>query len=375
MKGTEGVGTQSQGKAKDGVADDGTVVATVAEVRQETSAVKLVRLRVPTKRIEGGDFTFRPGQWVDFYAPGVDKPGGYSIASSPSTLVRDGTFDVAAKQSRTNGTSHWIQDRAKAGDEVRVRVGGKFFMSDEDAKSPLLMVAGGIGISPLCAMLEMLIDDAQRRAGAGGGEVSDCAGPPGRAKGHLRAVLLYSEKTEHALSGRVRDIVRRSNGAVECVFHRTGTGKATVSAKAKFEAMATAELHAHLAAVGMDLGLDMMTKPELVDLATASLTVNPEVNGSAPASPVKFRRDQTEAEHWDDADLRGQGAITRDGRIDKKELGRAIDRLHAAAAEEGRSRMDVVAFLCGPPKMSDAMEKTLLKLGLPKQNVRLERWW
>jgi ferredoxin-NADP reductase len=37
--------------------------------------------------------------------------------------------------------------------------------------------------------------------------------------------------------------------------------------------------------------------------------------------------------------------------------------------------MDVVAFLCGPPKMSDAMEKTLLKLGLPKQNVRLERWW
>lgn len=375
MKGTEGVGTQSQGKAKDGVADDGTVVATVAEVRQETSAVKLVRLRVPTKRIEGGDFTFRPGQWVDFYAPGVDKPGGYSIASSPTTLVRDGTFDVAAKQSRTNGTSHWIQDRAKAGDEVRVRVGGKFFMSDEDAKSPLLMVAGGIGISPLCAMLEMLIDDAQRRAGAGGGEVSDCAGPPGRAKGHLRAVLLYSEKTEHALSGRVRDIVRRSNGAVECVFHRTGAGKAAVSAKAKFEAMATAELHAHLAAVGMDLGLDMMTKPELVDLATASLTVNPEVNGSAPASPVKFRRDQTEAEHWDDADLRGQGAITRDGRIDKKELGRAIDRLHAAAAEEGRSRMDVVAFLCGPPKMSDAMEKTLLKLGLPKQNVRLERWW
>ena len=248
-------------------------------------------------------------------------------------------------------------------------------MSDEDAESPLLMVAGGIGISPLCAMLETLIDDAQRRAGAGGGEVSDGAGPPGRAKGHLRAVLLYSEKTEHALSGRVRDIVRRSNGAVECVFHRTGAGKAAVSAKAKFEAMATAELHAHLAAVGMDLGLDMMTKPELVDLAVASLTVNPEVNGSAPASPVKFRRDQTEAELWDDADLRGQGAITRDGRIDKKELGRAIDRLQAAAAEEGRSRMDVVAFLCGPPKMSDAMEKTLLKLGLPKQNVRLERWW
>ena len=377
MKGTEGVGTQSQGKAKDGVADDGTVVATVAEVRQETSAVKLVRLRVPTKRIEGGDFTFRPGQWVDFYAPGVDKPGGYSIASSPSTLVRDGTFDVAAKQSRTNGTSHWIHDRAKAGDEVRVKVGGKFFMSDEDAESPLLMVAGGIGISPLCAMLETLLERSRPAGGARGEDGSDANG---RRKRHLRAVLLYSEKTEHALSGRVRDMALRSDGTFECVFHRTAAGRSTVAAKAQFEAMTTAELHAHLQSVGMDLGLDMMTKPELVDLAVASLTVVPNAS-STPASPAKppaklrDARQAEEAEQWDDSDTCGQGAITRDGRIDKKALGRAIDRLRAAAVSEGRSGTDVVAFLCGPPKMSDAMEKTLLKLGLPKRSVRLERWW
>ena len=88
-KGTDGSGTP-EGKATNGIGGDGTIVATVAEVRQETSAVKLLRLRVPTKSVEGGEFAFRPGQWVDFYAPGVDKPGGYSIASSPGQLARDG---------------------------------------------------------------------------------------------------------------------------------------------------------------------------------------------------------------------------------------------------------------------------------------------
>ena len=375
-KGTDGSGTP-EGKATNGIGGDGTIVATVAEVRQETSAVKLLRLRVPTKSVEGGEFAFRPGQWVDFYAPGVDKPGGYSIASSPGQLARDGTFDVACKQSRTQGTSHWIHDGAKPGDEVRVRVGGEFFMSTEDGDAPLLMVAGGIGISPLCAMLETLLERSRPAGGARGEDGSDANG---RRKRHLRAVLLYSEKTEHALSGRVRDMALRSDGTFECVFHRTAAGRSTVAAKAQFEAMTTAELHAHLQSVGMDLGLDMMTKPELVDLAVASLTVVPNAS-STPASPAKppaklrDARQAEEAEQWDDSDTCGQGAITRDGRIDKKALGRAIDRLRAAAVSEGRSGTDVVAFLCGPPKMSDAMEKTLLKLGLPKRSVRLERWW
>ena len=375
-KGTDGSGTP-EGKATNGIGGDGTIVATVAEVRQETSAVKLLRLRVPTKSVEGGGFAFRPGQWVDFYAPGVDKPGGYSIASSPGQLARDGTFDVACKQSRTQGTSHWIHDGAKPGDEVRVRVGGEFFMSTEDGDAPLLMVAGGIGISPLCAMLETLLERSRPAGGARGEDGSDANG---RRKRHLRAVLLYSEKTEHALSGRVRDMALRSDGTFECVFHRTAAGRSTVAAKAQFEAMTTAELHAHLQSVGMDLGLEMMTKPELVDLAVASLTVVPNAS-STPASPAKppaklrDARQAEEAEQWDDSDTCGQGAITRDGRIDKKALGRAIDRLRAAAVSEGRSGTDVVAFLCGPPKMSDAMEKTLLKLGLPKRSVRLERWW
>ena len=255
-------------------------------------------------------------------------------------------------------------------------------VATEDADAPLLMVAGGIGISPLCAMLETLLErerDSRPPGGARGEDGSDANDVSGRRKRHLRAVLLYSEKTDHALSGRVRDMALRSDGAFECVFHRTAAGRSTVAAKARFEAMTTAELHAHLQSAGMDLGLDMMTKPELVDLAVASLTVSSTPVPSTPASltarPKKDASAASEAEQWDDSDTCGQGAITRDGRIDKKALERAIDRLRAAAVSEGRSGTDVVAFLCGPPKMSDATEKTLLKLGLPKRSVRLERWW
>ena len=376
-KGTDGSGTP-EGKATNGIGGDGTIVATVAEVRQETSAVKLLRLRVPTKSVEGGEFAFRPGQWVDFYAPGVDKPGGYSIASSPGQLARDGTFDVACKQSRTQGTSHWIHDGAKPGDEVRVRVGGEFFHVDRGRGRPAAHGRGRHRHQPAVRHARDAAGASSRPAGGRGARTGRTR-TDGRRKRHLRAVLLYSEKTEHALSGRVRDMALRSDGTFECVFHRTAAGRSTVAAKAQFEAMTTAELHAHLQSVGMDLGLDMMTKPELVDLAVASLTVVPNAS-STPASPAKppakrDARQAEEAEQWDDSDTCGQGAITRDGRIDKKALGRAIDRLRAAAVSEGRSGTDVVAFLCGPPKMSDAMEKTLLKLGLPKRSVRLERWW
>ena len=381
-KGTDGSGT-TQGKATNGVGGDGTVVATVAEVRQETSAVKLLRLRVPTKSTEGGEFAFRPGQWVDFYAPGVDKPGGYSIASSPGQLARDGTFDVACKQSRTQGTSHWIHDGAKPGDEVRVRVGGTFFMATEDADAPLLMVAGGIGISPLCAMLETLLERERdslttARGCAGRGRVgrerclrTSQEAPAGgvavqredRARPERQGAGYGAEKRRRlrmCLSPNRRGAkYRRRQGAVRGHDHR-GAPRAP-------------SIGGHGPRPGHD------------DQAGARRPGGGEFNREFNPRPVdagEFNREAkkdasaaSEAEQWDDSDTCGQGAITRDGRIDKKALERAIDRLRAAAVSEGRSGTDVVAFLCGPPKMSDATEKTLLKLGLPKRSVRLERWW
>lgn len=37
---------------------------------------------------------FAAGQWVDFFAPGVDQIGGYSIASPPSLLQSSGLLQL-----------------------------------------------------------------------------------------------------------------------------------------------------------------------------------------------------------------------------------------------------------------------------------------
>ena len=52
-------------------------------------------------------FSFQPGQWIDFHAPGVPIIGGYSIVSSPSQLTSLRTFNIAVKQS-SHPPAHWV---------------------------------------------------------------------------------------------------------------------------------------------------------------------------------------------------------------------------------------------------------------------------
>ena len=48
--------------------------------------------------------------------------------------------------------------QAVAGVPVKVQVGGDFVLSKEDLERPLLFLAGGIGITPIMAMLSSLVE-------------------------------------------------------------------------------------------------------------------------------------------------------------------------------------------------------------------------
>ena len=66
--------------------------------------------------------SFLAGQWVDFFIPGVEQVGGYSMCSAPSDLEEGRRMDLAVKAS-TWAPAAWMHNKAKVGDVVQMRVG------------------------------------------------------------------------------------------------------------------------------------------------------------------------------------------------------------------------------------------------------------
>ncbi|XP_060081534.1 oxidoreductase NAD-binding domain-containing protein 1-like [Ylistrum balloti] len=123
--------------------------ATVVKVKDESSTVKKLTLKVHDKR-----FFFKAGQWVDMMIPKVEKVGGFSMCSSPRKLAQDGLLDLAVKKSN-HPPAHWVHTQCREGIEVNIRSGGDTFYDPkpDDPQPDLLLLAGGIGINPLYSIL------------------------------------------------------------------------------------------------------------------------------------------------------------------------------------------------------------------------------
>lgn len=119
--------------------------ATVAGVDRlsETS----IRLRVTVAEAIG----FLPGQYVNIAVPGADETRAYSFASHPDAI------ECAFLIRNIPGglMSGWLTDRAKPGDAIRFTGAfGAFYL--RPVARPILMLAGGTGLSPILSMLETL---------------------------------------------------------------------------------------------------------------------------------------------------------------------------------------------------------------------------
>lgn len=181
--------------------------AKVCRITTESETVKRVRFAVQNK-----DFTFKPGQWVDFFIPGISKVGGFSICSSPRLLQKDGVLELAVKYS-TYPPAKWIHTQCTLDSEVELRVGGDFFF-DPDLDSPpvnLLMIAGGVGINPLVSIL-LHVADLHRLHQSRVTEYE-----PGFVN------LLYSAKNTDELLFKktLLDLADKFPGKIDCSFHVT----------------------------------------------------------------------------------------------------------------------------------------------------------
>jgi benzoate/toluate 1,2-dioxygenase reductase component len=96
---------------------------------------------------------FRPGQFVQVQVPGSNQERRYSIASAPHDLPK---IELLIRLLPGGMMSTWLLEKAAANDVV-VLSGpyGGFFLK-EGEKAPHILVAGGTGLAPMMAMLDVI---------------------------------------------------------------------------------------------------------------------------------------------------------------------------------------------------------------------------
>lgn len=122
----------------------------VASIKSETANVKIIRLDCLEQ-----PYSFKPGQWIDLHAPIEGKNiGGYTIISSP---FEKGFIELAVKESTHHPVTQYLHQALKVGDRLRITQGqGHFYLKDEYRNSPLVFMAGGIGLTPIISMIRSL---------------------------------------------------------------------------------------------------------------------------------------------------------------------------------------------------------------------------
>ena len=131
---------------------------TVKAVREETVDAKSFVLAP-----EAGEaqlFRYQPGQFLTFR---ISHDSGtiirsYSLSSAPGV---DPDMTVCVKRITDGLGSNWFNDHLTAGARINaMQPSGRFVMRDSDA--PLLLIAGGSGITPCLSLIKQALIDTGR---------------------------------------------------------------------------------------------------------------------------------------------------------------------------------------------------------------------
>lgn len=169
--------------------------ARIIEIKQETPSVKSFVFD-----LQGKEMDFLPGQWIDLFIETDTETlvGGYTLASSPRQKDR---IQLAIKKPPFGKAGIYMHEVARVGDELLIAgPSGEFFYQPEMGKA-LVLVAGGIGITPLMSMIRFI----------------------GQAKLDVNVTLIYSAETpdEFVFYDELKAMSAR-NPNIRCVFTVTG---------------------------------------------------------------------------------------------------------------------------------------------------------
>ncbi|GGC17024.1 flavohemoprotein [Novosphingobium endophyticum] len=109
--------------------------------------------------VDGGPvMAHKPGQYLTFW---FEIPGhppvkrNYSISAAPNGE----TYRISVKREPQGLASGWLHDEAKQGTILKVAApAGEFFLADRSER-PVVLLSGGVGLTPMVAMLEALVED------------------------------------------------------------------------------------------------------------------------------------------------------------------------------------------------------------------------
>ncbi len=130
----------------------------VAHIMRETPTVTTFRLVNPAS--DRLPFDFLPGQFLQVAVepePGKTIRRSYTIASSPT---QSAFVEITVKREAHGTVSSFLHDKVAAGDLLKVSGPfGNFTFTGSDADS-IVLVAGGVGITPMMSVLRYLTDTA-----------------------------------------------------------------------------------------------------------------------------------------------------------------------------------------------------------------------
>lgn len=167
----------------------------VSKLVQESTNIRTIYLTPQDRRPLP---FFRPGQYLtfSFEFPHEKKPvvRCYSLSDAPNaefyrcTVKKVDAFADPTHQS-TGLVSTYLNDELQEGDIVQVKAPGGQFYLDLDDNQPVILLAGGIGITPLYSMLASIV----------------------KFQPHRRVVLFYGAKNsrEQALRSEINGIVNK----------------------------------------------------------------------------------------------------------------------------------------------------------------------
>jgi ferredoxin-NADP reductase len=124
---------------------------------------------------DGGDVaSYEPGQFLGFEldVPGHDKPviRTYTISEAPGRLqgyrlsIKREPSPPGKPDLPPGVSSNYFHDHVDVGSVLRVRAPAGDFYLDRSKQTPVVLLSGGVGLTPMISMLNSIVDDGAKRS-------------------------------------------------------------------------------------------------------------------------------------------------------------------------------------------------------------------